>query len=109
MRPRALEVANDPRGRTGLIPCAVMRLVRSAPAHAATKYTRASPDFRHASPACDRTYTRSRAARRARPTAVQTYQQAECDHSLVRRPQGNYRSHWQAGGRSGSPSLWLQT
>lgn len=40
-------------------------------------------DFRHASPACDRTYNRSRAARPARLTAVETYLLARCDHSLL--------------------------
>lgn len=54
-----------PRGRTGVIPVGVMRLIRSAPAHArATEYPLRLTDFRHASPACDRTYNRSRAARR---------------------------------------------
>lgn len=82
-RPRAPDVANDPRGRTGVIPCGVMRLIRSAPAHARDQIHLRLTDFRHASPACDRAYNRSRAARPARLTAVETYLLARCDHSLL--------------------------
>lgn len=55
--------ANDRRGRTGVVPVGVMRLIPSAPAHVARD--RIHPRLahvRHTSPAFDRTYNRSRAA-----------------------------------------------
>lgn len=88
-RPCAPDVANDPRGRTGVIPCG-----GDAPHMKRTSScARPNTPAPHRFPACItsvRFDLQPFACRASSPAhAVETFLLARCDHSLVRRAQGN--------------------